>query len=104
MYGEPTERPSTETEWLMQPHVETPDLDEAHIDAVALAIDYLTPDDAALINAIFFERVPYSQLAKRLGCSKPHAWRRTQEAMGRLANILRNNPSINERYDLDDDD
>jgi RNA polymerase sigma factor (sigma-70 family) len=101
-YYEPRMDPETETEWLMQPHEEVPNLDESHIDAVALIIDKLSPRDRQVIEAIFFERKSYQQLADRLGCSKPHAWRITQAAMNRLKSLLLESTSITERYDLND--
>jgi DNA-directed RNA polymerase specialized sigma subunit len=93
--------PTTEAEWLMTPHVEIPNLDESHIDAVAEAIDALPERSADIINAIFFERVSYAELGRRLKCSKPHAWRLTLQAIQELRVLLVEHAAIKERYGND---
>lgn len=98
VYDSIKEKPSTELEWLMQPGDHSPDFDERHIAAVVAAVDDLLPAERSVIEAAFFERVPYSALGIRLGVSKTHAWRLTQAAMRKLRQALELNAAVNERY------
>lgn len=92
--------PKDESEWMLQ-YGEIPyDTSTKHIDAVINGIKKLPPQSQECLEAIFYERIPYSRLGERLGCSKPHAWRLAQKAMNELREILINNPSINERYKM----
>jgi predicted DNA-binding protein (UPF0251 family) len=44
------------------------------------------------------------KLAERMGVSKPHAWRLRNAAYERLSLLLRSNPYIRERLNLDEDE
>lgn len=68
------------------------------IEAVAGWIDQLPDDQREVIEATFYERTPLSELGKRLGCSKTHAWRLRNAAVESLGNLLRNDPLIRSRY------
>jgi hypothetical protein len=93
-------RPESESEWLLQ-FGEAPDLqDNEHIYAVIEAIEKLSPQSKFCIEAIFYERVPFSKLGERLGVSKPHAWRLSRKAMEELRNLLSTNKVLNERYNM----
>lgn len=94
--------PKDESEWMLQFGEIPYDTRTDHIDAVIRAIDNLTPQSKLCVEAIFYERIPYSRLSERLGCSKPHAWRLARKAMNELQRLLINNPSINERYQMFD--
>jgi len=90
----------TETDFLMQPYEQQPNLDESHIDAVVAAIASLTPRNRRIIEAIYFEHIPYSELAVRLKCSKPHAWRQTAAAVAALHTALLHDDDVQRRYPL----
>jgi len=90
--------PRTETEWLMLPYEYGKPQSEIMLDLVALAVDGLDERSRECIETIHFERRPYSQLAERLGCSKPHAWRLTKRAEADLREVLTNITLIQERY------
>jgi len=92
--------PRNEAEWLLQLGDIPYNTDTAHIDTVIQAVERLSPQSKLCVEAIFYERIPYSQLGERLGCSKPHAWRLAQKAMDELRRQLINQPSINRRYNM----
>lgn len=58
----------------------------------------LSTKDAFILNAYDSERLSYSKLGKRLGCSKSQAEREHKAAYARLAPLLRSQPVIQERY------
>lgn len=91
--------PHSETEWMMQ-QGDIPDVDLAHIEVVEEAVNKLSPAMQDVIYAVFYERVPYSELGERLGCSKTQAWRKAQYALAHLKHELANNPIITERYNM----
>jgi len=93
-------RPLTAGEWLLQ-EGEAPDMSpQQHLDAVVDAIEQLSEQSRFCIEAIFYEQISYSELATRLGVSKPHAWRLTQVATEQLKHLLSSDRHINERYTL----
>lgn len=93
-------RPTSDGEWLMQ-FGDAPDLqDNEHIYAVIEAIEKLSPQSKFCIEAIFYERVPFSKLGERLGVSKPHAWRLSNKALEELRLLLATNKTLNERYNM----
>lgn len=92
--------PKDEAEWLLQLGDIPYNTDTAHIDAVIKAVENLSPQSKLCVEAIFYERIPYSELGARLGCSKPHAWRLAHKAMDELRKQLVNQPSINRRYKM----
>jgi RNA polymerase sigma factor (sigma-70 family) len=71
---------------------------EQLLDMVALAVDNLDERSRECIEAIHFERRSYSQLAERLGCSKPHAWRLTRRAEEELREVLSQIQPVKEKY------
>ena len=99
MYERPVP-PQNDTEWLMSNGVPPLDFGTEHRVAVLEALERASDEDRELLEAIFFERCSYRQLGRRLGTSHVHAWRLTQQALGRLRLPLLNDPAITERYDL----
>jgi len=95
-------KPADEREWLLQWGEAPHDFSTDHIHAVQDAIEKLSEQSRYCIEAIFYERVPYSQLGKRLGVSKPHAWRLSKRAIAELQRLLLNDHSINMRYQMFD--
>lgn len=94
--------PQTVTDHLMQPYIGIPDGDETHLELVALSTQLLDEKDKMIINAIYYECLTYEELGRRLGCSKPHAWRLTRQAVARLGALLGQSTHIRERYALDE--
>jgi predicted DNA-binding protein (UPF0251 family) len=94
--------PRSETEWLLQWGDAPVDFSKEHIHAVQMAVESLSPESRYCIEAVFYEGIPYSELGKRLGVSKPHAWRLSKRAMGELQRKLWNDHSINLRYKMFD--
>jgi len=95
-------KPRTESEWMLQWGEAPTDFSRDHIEAVQEAIENLSPQSRYCVEAIFYEGVAYSELGKRLGVSKPHAWRLSKRAMAELQRTLLNNHSINLRYQMFD--
>jgi DNA-directed RNA polymerase specialized sigma subunit len=73
-------------------------------EAVADCIEQLSEQDQFIIDAINSEMVSLQKLAERMGVSKPHAWRLRNAAYERLSLLLRSNPYIRERLNLDEDE
>jgi len=94
--------PRNESEWLLQYGERHESFDRSHIDAVQDAVDKLDPQSRFCVEAIFYEGISYSKLGKRLGVSKPHAWRLARRAMAELERMLATNHSINMRYKMYD--
>ena len=93
-------KPGSEADWLLQ-FGEAPDLqDTDHINVVIEAIEQLSPQSKFCIEAIFYERIPFSKLGERLGVSKPHAWRLANKAIDELRILLSPNKVLNERYNM----
>ena len=95
--------PITETEWLMMAPGETPDLSTDHMNAVLESIEQLPDDEREILEAYFYERASYSELAKRTERNKAYAWRKVHRILNKLEPQLRNNPVLIERYNLDSD-
>lgn len=95
-------KPSNETEWLLQWGNYIPDGDKSHILAVQEAIESLDPMSRLCVEAVFYEGISYRTLGKRLGVSKPHAWRLTRRSMAELRRKLFINHHINLRYKMFD--
>lgn len=92
--------PKSEVEWLMQ-RGSAPDLNDVdHINAVIAVVENLKDSHKIAIEGIFYERITYAELGSRLGCSKPHAWRITQQALHELQRQLRIMKPISERYSM----
>lgn len=94
--------PRTETEWLLQWGDTPVDFSTDHIHAVQDAVESLSPQSRYCIEAIFYEGIAYSELGKRLGVSKPHAWRLSKRAIAELQRKLWNDHAINLRYKMFD--
>jgi DNA-directed RNA polymerase specialized sigma24 family protein len=64
--------------------------DEPYVIREALldCMEMLTDEDRYVIDAIIWEQTGYSELARRLGVSTPHAWRLTQAAFANLKEFL----------------
>lgn len=73
-------------------------------EAVASCIEQLSEQDRFIIDAVNSEMVSLEVLGKRLGVSKPHAWRLRNAAYARLAVLLAANEYIKERLGLDEDE
>jgi len=95
----PSKEHFTNSDWLLQIG-DAPNVENSHIDIVRNAVESLDDTSRQIVEAIFYERIPYSQLGTRLGFSKVHAWRLTKKALGQLERVLHNNYSINMRYNM----
>jgi RNA polymerase sigma factor (sigma-70 family) len=69
-------------------------------DAVKDAIDYLSPQDIFIIEAIYYEQVTYEVLGERLGVSNVHAWRLTKTAIKNLQERLLSNEYVTDYLNL----
>jgi len=69
-------------------------------DAVKDAIEYLSPQDRFIIEAVFYEQVTYEVLGERLGVSNVHAWRLANAAKKNLQTRLLTNEYVNDYLDL----
>lgn len=92
--------PYTSTEWLMQRGEQPDEASEQMRIAVQNAIEELDEREQEAVLAVFYERVPYSMLGSRLGCSKPHAWRISKRAINKLGRALYRNNNIELRYNM----
>lgn len=95
-------KPKTESEWMLQWGDGPSNFSVDHIEAVRTAVESLDPVSRLCIEAIFYEGIPYSALGKRLGFSKPHAWRLSKRAIAELQRKLLNDHDINMRYQMFD--
>ena len=66
-------------------------------EAVAMCIEQLDEQDQFIINSVNSEFLSYEQLGKRLGVSKPHAWRLKNNAYARLQQLLTMHPLIRKK-------
>jgi len=66
-------------------------------EAVAMCIEQLDEQDQFIINSVNSEFVSYDELGKRLGVSKPHAWRLKNNAYARLQQLLTMHPLIRKK-------
>ena len=66
-------------------------------EAVAVCIEQLDEQDQFIVNAVNSEFLSYEQLAKRLGVSKPHAWRLKNNAYAKLQQLLTMHPLIRKK-------
>ena len=66
-------------------------------EAVAICIEQLDEQDQFIVNAVNSEFLSYEQLAKRLGVSKPHAWRLKNNAYAKLQQLLTMHPLIRKK-------
>ena len=89
---------TSEIEQLMMLHGDHHTADSEHIEVVANAIASLPEGMQDVLRAVFDEQVPYSELGERLGCSKTQAWRKAQQAIRRVTQLIITNPTIIERY------
>ena len=66
-------------------------------EAVAMCIEQLNEQDQFIINSVNSEFLSYEQLGKRLGVSKPHAWRLKNNAYAKLQQLLTMHPLIRKK-------
>ncbi|MBM4076771.1 MAG: DUF1599 domain-containing protein [Planctomycetes bacterium] len=66
-------------------------------EAVATCIEQLNEQDQFIVNAINSEFLSYEQLGKRLGVSKPHAWRLKNNAYAKLQQLLTMHPLVRKK-------
>jgi hypothetical protein len=66
-------------------------------EAVAICIEQLNEQDQFIVNAINSEFISFDELGKRLGVSKPHAWRLKNNAYARLQQVLTMHPLIRKK-------
>ena len=93
----------------MQPGMEVPDLSITHNTVVQDGIEDMPAVYRMCIEAIYFERLSYGQLAKRMGedhlpprtYSRPYVFRLTRKARQHLAHTLTANTHLIERYQLE---
>lgn len=71
-------------------------------EAIAECIEQLDDQDRFIIDAINSEMISLEELGKRLGVSKPHAWRLRNAAYERLRLHLLENKIIRERLGIED--
>lgn len=100
------QRPQTMMEALM---LSTSDIVEESVEelqplreAVAMCIEQLNEQDQFIVNAINSEFVSFDELGKRLGVSKPHAWRLKNNAYARLQQLLTMHPLIRKKVRMVD--
>lgn len=95
----PSKAKFSSNDWLLQLDGDN-NISKEHLDVVANAVDDMPTESRYIIESIFYERIPYSELGPRLGVSKVHAWRLTKKALAQLERILHNNYTINMRYNM----
>ena len=95
------QRPQTMMEALM---LSTSDVIEESVEelqplreAVAMCIEQLNEQDQFIVNAVNSEFISFDELGKRLGVSKPHAWRLKNNAYARLQQLLTMHPLIRKK-------
>ena len=66
-------------------------------EAVAMCIEQLNEQDQFIVNAVNSEFLSYEELGKRLGVSKPHAWRLKNDAYAKLQQLLTMHPLIRKK-------
>ncbi len=66
-------------------------------EAVAMCIEQLNEQDRFIVDAINSEFLSYEELGKRLGVSKPHAWRLKNNAYAKLQQLLTMHPLIRKK-------
>jgi hypothetical protein len=95
------QRPQTMMEALM---LSTSDIIEKSVEelqplreAVAMCIEQLDEQDQFIVNAVNSEFISFDELGKRLGVSKPHAWRLKNNAYARLQQLLTMHPLIRKK-------
>lgn len=84
----------------MMQGADAPLVETAHIDVVSEAIHNMPESMQEVLLAIFHEQVPYSELGRRLGCSKTQAWRKAQAALSHITRLIGNHPILIERYNV----
>ena len=73
-------------------------------EAIAECIEQLDAQDRYIVDAINSEVISLEELGRRLGVSKPHAWRLRNKAYERLKLILLEHPLIRERLGIHEDE
>jgi DNA-directed RNA polymerase specialized sigma subunit len=73
-------------------------------EAIAECIEQLDEQDRFIVDAINSEVISLEELGRRLGVSKPHAWRLRNRAYDRLKLILLEHPLIRERLGIYEDE
>lgn len=91
---------ASDIEELMQPFWDRPsDPDWNLIDIVQEVVHALDEPHRTIIELVFYDRIPYSELTTALGIkSKGHAWRKAQRAMSEFKKAFQNHPQIKETY------
>jgi hypothetical protein len=91
---------ASDIEELMQPFWDRPsDPDWNLIDIVQEVVHALEEPHRTIIELVFYDRTPYSELTTALGIkSKGHAWRKAQRAMSEFKKTFQNHPKIKETY------
>lgn len=92
---------SSDVEWMMSRHGDSPPIDVSHVDIVSESVNWLGDESQFILRAIFYEGVTYQELGDRLGVSKTHAWRLSKRAVNELKNLLQHNPTLKGRYGME---
>lgn len=83
----------------MMPYAnEIPVQDKELIDCIQDCVNACSEDTRLILELVFYDRIPYSELAGLLGCAKSHAWRKTRKAMKEFTAVFQSNNLIKERY------
>ena len=72
--------------------------------SIAECIEQLSAQDQYIVDALNSEVISLEELGRRLGVSKPHAWRLRNKAYERLKLILLKHPLIQERLGIHEDE
>lgn len=98
MFREPTAKPSSEIEHMMMTQGSDYEYEPAYLERIAKYVDQLQPEQRELLEAVFYQRMSYSELGEELGVSKVQAWRLTRKACRTLSELICADPELNERY------
>lgn len=104
MFREPPAKPTSEIEHMMMTQGVDYEYEPAYLQRIADYIDQLPEQQRQLLEAVFYQRMSYSQLGRKLGVSKVQAWRLTQAALRQMKTLITADPELNERYNNGSDD
>lgn len=98
---DPSATPTSNTEILMLPFRYDFFYDDenklAIITAVAECLQKLKQSDREVLEVMFYDMTTYQQLADTIGVkAKSHAWKKTQNALKKLEQLLKEHPQIKE--------
>ena len=101
-YRQDKARPLTMMQAMMENRDDEESVEELQPlrEAVVDCIEQLSTQDQFIVDAINSEFLSFSQLAARLGVSKPHAWRLKNAAYTRLEMLLKIHPVIRKRINM----